>query len=64
MTEEYIIQLITELMPPENKVPRAVLYENLKRRVQKDLSNKLSKLFNDGKIEYHRTLNSITIQLK
>lgn len=63
MTEEYVLQLIRELMPPETTVPRAVLYEKLKTRAQQDLSKIMSSLFKKGVIRYHRTINSIAIEL-
>lgn len=64
MKEEYVMKLIEELLPDEKKMPRGVIYERLKIRVQQDLSKALSSLYTDGKITYHRTINSIIIEPK
>lgn len=62
MTDQYILSLLKEMMPPENHIPRAVLYEDLKVRVQKDVSAILNRLYKERKILVHRTINSIMIE--
>ena len=44
MNEDYIIEKIKTLMPPENHIPCGVLYSKLKTAVQKDLSETLNTL--------------------
>lgn len=64
MNDEYIMSLITELMPDENSEPRAVKYVDLKNRVQKDVSAILNGLFKNGGIGYHKTLNGLSIYIR
>ena len=64
MNNEYILSLLSELMPGENAVPRAVGYINLKNRVQKDVAGVLNGLFKEGRIGYHKTLNGLSIYIK
>ncbi len=61
MNEEYIISKIRELYPDEKHIPQGVLYAKLKTAIQKDVSKTLSNLFQNGKVEYSKTLNDILI---
>lgn len=64
MNDKYILSLLSELMPGENAMPRAVGYINLKNRVQKDVAGVLNDLFKEGRIGYHKTLNGLSIYIK
>lgn len=63
MNEEYVISMIRKLYPSENQVPQGVIYARLKTSIQKDLSEILSNLYNNGKIQYSKTLNDILITI-
>jgi predicted component of type VI protein secretion system len=64
MNDNYIMSLLTEMMPGEDTQPRAVGYNDLKNRVQKDVANILNALFKQGRIGYHKTLNGLSIYFK
>lgn len=64
MSEDYILDSIRSLMPEANAEPRAVVYERLKLKVQKDLAKSLGRLTKANKIGYHKTINSIIIYIK
>lgn len=55
--------MIRKLYPSENQVPQGVIYVRLKTSIQKDLSEILSNLYNNGKIQYSKTLNDILITI-
>lgn len=60
MDEEYVLKRIQEMMP-ENKIPMGVDYVDLKNAVQKDLKDIMNRLLKEGKINYFKTLNGVTI---
>ena len=62
MNEDYIIEKIKTLMPPENHIPRGVLYSKLKTAVQEDLSETLNTLLKQKRVTYSKTLNGILIK--
>ncbi len=64
MNDNYIMSLLTEMMPGEDMQPRAVGYNDLKNRVQKDVANILNGLFKQNRIGYHKTLNGLSIYIK
>lgn len=64
MSEDYILDSIRSLMPEANVEPRAVVYERLKLKVQKDLTKTLGRLTKANKIGYHKTINSIIIYIR
>ena len=59
---KYIVKKIKELMPDENHVPQGVLYSKLKNAVQKDLSESLNSLLEEGRLSYNRTVNDLLIK--
>lgn len=64
MEKEYVLEKIRELMSDDSKRPMGVDFVKLKNAVQADLSKLLNKLFEDGEINYFKTLNGVTIYLK
>lgn len=64
MNKEYVLDKIRELMSDDSKIPMGVDFVKLKNAVQEDLSKLLNKLLEDGKIDYFKTLNGVTIYLK
>lgn len=64
MEKEYVLEKIRELMSGDSKRPMGVDFVKLKNAVQADLSKLLNKLFEDGEINYFKTLNGVTIYLK
>lgn len=50
-------------MPDAHHKPSGVLYTRLKLAILQDVSSILSRLFNEGKIKYNRTLNDILINI-
>ena len=51
-------------MSDDSKRPMGVDFVKLKKAVQTDLSKLLNKLYEDGEINYFKTLNGVTIYLK
>lgn len=64
MEKEYVLEKIRELMSDDSKRPMGVDFVKLKNAVQADLSKLLNKLYEDGEINYFKTLNGVTIYLK
>ena len=64
MKKEYVLEKIRELMSDDSKRPMGVDFVKLKNAVQTDLSKLLNKLYEDGEINYFKTLNGVTIYLK
>lgn len=64
MEKEYVLEKIRELMSDDSKRPMGVDFVKLKNAVQTDLSKLLNKLYEDGEINYFKTLNGVTIYLK
>lgn len=64
MEKEYVLEKIRELMSDDSKRPMGVDFVKLKNAVQEDLRKLLNKLFEDGEINYFKTLNGVTIYLK
>lgn len=64
MEKEYVLEKIRELMSDDSKRPMGVDFVKLKKAVQTDLSKLLNKLYEDGEINYFKTLNGVTIYLK
>lgn len=64
MEKEYVLEKIRELMSDDYKRPMGVDFVKLKNAVQEDLRKLLNKLFEDGEINYFKTLNGVTIYLK
>lgn len=64
MNKEYVLDKIRELMSDDSKRPMGVDFVKLKNAVQEDLSKLLNKLLEDGKINYFKTLNGVTVYLK
>mgnify|MGYP007038455137 FL=1 len=64
MNKEYVLDKIRELMSDDSKRTMGVDFVKLKNAVQEDLSKLLNKLLEDGKINYFKTLNGVTIYLK
>ena len=64
MNKEYVLDKIRELMSDDSKRPMGVDFVKLKNAVQEDLSKSLNKLLEDGKINYFKTLNGVTVYLK
>lgn len=64
MEKEYVLEKIRELMSDDSKRPMGVDFVKLKNAVQEDLRKSLNKLFEDGEINYFKTLNGVTIYLK
>lgn len=64
MEKEYVLEKIRELMSDDSKRPMGVDFVKLKNAVQEDLSKLLNKLYEDGEINYFKTLNGVTIYLK
>lgn len=60
MEEEYVLRKIQELMP-EGKMPMGVSYVDLKNAIQGDLRKIMNSLLQEGKINYFKTLNGVTI---
>lgn len=60
MEEEYVLQKIQELMP-EKEMPMGVSYVDLKNAIQGDLRKIMNSLLQEGKINYFKTLNGVTI---
>lgn len=64
MTDEYVYNLIKDLLPPENVVPRAVQWTAMQSKVQDDLMQAVRNLCKQGKIGFNKTLNGIMFNLK
>lgn len=64
MEKGYVLEKIRELMSDDSKRPMGVDFVKLKNAVQEDLRKLLNKLFEDGEINYFKTLNGVTIYLK
>lgn len=64
MEKKYVLEKIRELMSDDSKRPMGVDFVKLKNAVQEDLRKLLNKLFEDGEINYFKTLNGVTIYLK
>lgn len=60
MEEKYVLQKIQELMPV-GKMPMGVNYVDLKNAIQEDLRKIMNNLLKEGKINYFKTLNGVTI---
>lgn len=67
MDKEYIKNIISEIEAKhvkENVVPNYVLMEDVKRAVIDDLTNALREMCKDGTLEWHKTLNSVGLNVK
>lgn len=64
MNKEYVLDKIRELMSDDSKRPMGVDYVKLKNAVQADLKKIMNELLKDGKINYFKTLNGVTVYLK
>lgn len=67
MDKEYVKCIISDIqdsLRKENKVPDYALIVNIKHSVMDDLMNTLREMYKDGKLEYHKTLNSYGFSMK
>ena len=63
MEEEYVLSKIGQLTQ-DKKLPMGVDYVKLKLAVQEDLKRIMNRLLEQGKINYFKTLNGVTVFLK
>lgn len=59
MEKEYVLEKIRELMFDDSNRPMDVDFRELKHAVLEGLRKLLNKLFEDGEINYFKTLNGV-----